>query len=161
LRPFEDELLRTAPLADPVLTGATRLTTTLRPALVKLAAALPDLNRALSEGDVLRRQTDRLTGFLRPVIRAATPVIASLEPTVASIDPLLTSLTRLVDTVTPYRQDFVRAGQGIIAATSRKLPEGQTAPGNPALRFAPVLTCLGGRDPYPAPNSTRSHSQPC
>jgi ABC-type transporter Mla subunit MlaD len=161
LRPFEDELLRTAPLADPVLTGATKLTGTLRPAISKLAAALPDLNQALSLGDVLRRQTDRLTGFLQPVIRAATPVIASLEPTVASIDPLLTSLTQLVDAVTPYQQDFVRAGRGIVAATSRKLPEGQTAPGNPALRFAPILTCLGGRDPYPAPNSTRSHSQSC
>ncbi len=161
LRPFEDDLLRTAPLADPVLTGATKLTKTLRPALVRLAAALPDLNRALSLGDVLRRQTDRLTGFLQPVIRAATPVIASLEPTVASINPLLGSLSRLVGTIDPYRQDFVRAGRGIIAATSTKFPEGQTAPNNPALRFAPILTCLGGRDPYPAPNSTMSHSQAC
>jgi len=158
LRPFEDQVIATQPVADPVLAGATRLTKALRPALADLAAALPDLNRALALGDVLRRQTARLTGFLRPVIRAATPVIASLEPTVASINPLLKALTRLVDTITPYRQDFVRAGQGLIAATTKRFAAGQTAPNNPALRFAPVFTCARARDPYPAPNTTRQHS---
>jgi ABC-type transporter Mla subunit MlaD len=161
LRPFEDQLLATAPLADPVLSGATTLTRKLRPAVVDLAAALPDLNRALALGDVLRRQTHRLTSFLRPIIRAATPVIASLEPTVASINPLLNALGRLVDTITPYRQDFVRAGHGLVAATTLRYPQGQTAPNNPALRFAPVLTCAKAREPYPAPNTTRSHSQSC
>jgi ABC-type transporter Mla subunit MlaD len=161
LRPFEDELIATEPVADPVLAHAATLTRTLRPALDALASALPDLNRALSLGDVLRRQTDRLTGFLRPVIRAATPVIASLEPTVASINPLLKPLARLVDTITPYRQDFARAGKGLVAATTKRFAAGQTAPNNPALRFAPVFTCAGGRDPFPAPNTTRQHSQAC
>ncbi len=158
---FERTALRTAPLADPVLRDATELSRSLRPALTSLASALPALDRGLALGDTLRRQTDRLTGALQPVIRAATPVMSALEPTVASTGPLLASLGKLVRTITPYRKDFVRAGRGVVAATTERFDAGQTAPGNPALRFAPVLTCTGGRDPYPKPNTTRSHSKSC
>lgn len=161
LRPFEDQLIATAPLLDPVLEKSTALTRSLRPAFADLAKSLPELNRALARGDEIRRQTDRLTGFLRPVIRAATPVIESLEPTIASINPLLRPLNRLVDTVNPYSKDFARAGKGVTAATTTKFPGGQTAPNNPALRFAPILTCAGGREPFPKPNTTRSHSESC
>ncbi len=161
LPPFERAVLRAAPLADPVLRDATQLSRTLRPALTSLADALPALDRGLALGDTLRRQTARLSGALIPVIRAATPVIGALEPTVASTGPLLNALGTLVDTVTPYRKDFVRAGKGLVAATTKRYDAGQTAPGNPALRFAPILTCSGGRDPYPAPNTTRRHSKSC
>jgi phospholipid/cholesterol/gamma-HCH transport system substrate-binding protein len=158
---FERAALRAAPLADPVLRDATSLSRTIRPALDSLAAALPALDRGLALGGVLRRQTARLTGALIPVIRAATPVIASLEPTIASMHPLLSSLGSLVHTISPYRRDFVRAGRGIVAATTERFDAGQTASGSPALRFAPILTCARARNPYPRPNSTRRHSQPC
>ena len=158
---FERAALRAAPLADPVLDDSTKLAHTLRPALDSLARALPALDRGLELGDTLRRQTARLTGALVPVIKAAAPVIGSLEPTVASTGPLLKALGKLVRTITPYRKDFVRAGKGVVAATTERFDAGQTAPGNPALRFAPILTCTLGRDPYPAPNSTRKHSRPC
>jgi ABC-type transporter Mla subunit MlaD len=158
---FEQAVLRAAPLADPVLRDATELSHTLRRPLATLAAALPALDRGLALGDALRRQTARLTGALQPVIRAATPVIGALEPTVASMGPLLGALGKLVGTIDPYRKDFVRAGKGVVAATTERFDAGQTAPGNPALRFAPILTCAGGRDPYPKPNTTRSHSKSC
>lgn len=158
---FEQKLLSTAPLADPLLDDAADLSRALRPALTDLLASLPTLNNALASGDELQRQTDRLTSALRPVIVAATPVVASLQPTVASINPLLNALGKLVHTVNPYSKDFARAGKGIVSATTKKFDAGQTTPNNPALRFAPILTCSGGREPYPAPNTTRSHSQSC
>lgn len=161
LRPFEDELVATAPLADPVLDDATAAATELTPAARELAAALPDVNRVLALGDEVRSETVRLSGMINPVLAAAAPVLESLRPTVASIKPLLGPLRQLVDGVAPYSRDIRLAGEGIISATDNSIPVGQTARGNPALRFAPVLTCHRGRDPYPEPGETREHSQPC
>ena len=160
-RPLEDELIRTAPLANPVLDELTRLSIALDPALASLERSLPGLNRALASGDELRRETTRQTGFLRPVLREATPVIANLETTVATIDPLLKSLDRLTGTLDPYADDITTSAEQIISATSRRYAEGQTAPGNPVLRFAPVFSCHPHRNPYPKPGEARRQAKPC
>jgi ABC-type transporter Mla subunit MlaD len=161
LRPFEDELIATAPLADPVLDDAAKATTDLTPAARALADALPEVNRVLALGDRIRSQTLRLTGRINPVLAAAAPVLRDLQPTVASIEPLLGPLRELVHGIEPYANDIRLAGEGILSATDNSIPVGQTAPGNPALRFAPVLTCHRGRDPYPEPGETLEHSQRC
>jgi virulence factor Mce-like protein len=161
LRPLEDELLQTAPLADPLLTDAAAAARELRPAARELAQALPTVNRVLALGDEIRTETARLTRAINPVLAAAAPVLHDLRPTVASIEPLLGPLRRLVDTVAPYANDIRLAGEGIVSATDNSIPVGQTAAGNPALRFAPVLTCHRARDPYPEPGETLGHSQPC
>jgi ABC-type transporter Mla subunit MlaD len=161
LRPFEDELVATAPLADPLLDDAAAATRELTPAARELAAALPEVNRVLALGDEIRRETVRLTAMINPVLAAAAPVIEGLQPTVASIKPLLGPLRELVDGIAPYARDIRLAGEGILAATDNSIPVGQTAPGSPALRFAPVLTCHRARDPYPDPGETLEHSQPC
>jgi ABC-type transporter Mla subunit MlaD len=161
LRPFEDEVLRAAPLADPLLDDAAAAARELTPAARELAAALPDVNRVLALGDRIRRETTRLTAAIDPVLVAAAPILRDLQPTVASIKPLLGPLRRLVDGVAPYARDIRLAGKGIVSATDNSIPVGQTAPGNPALRFAPVLTCHRARDPYPKPGEPLEHSQPC
>jgi virulence factor Mce-like protein len=161
LRPLEDELLATAPLADPLLEQGAKLNRELRPVIAGLADALPDLNRTLALGDELRIETDRLTGFMRPVIRAAIPVVRDLRVTVASIDPLLEGLNTLIETLDPYAADITESALGLISSTSVQYDEGQTAPGANALRFAPILTCHRAREPYPAPGTTEGHSQPC
>lgn len=161
LRPLEDELVAVAPLADPVLTDAAKAARELTPAARELATALPEVNRVLALGDQIRTETARLTSAINPVLAMAAPVLHDLRPTVASIKPLLGPLRRLVDGVAPYARDIRLAGEGIISATDNSIPVGQTAPGNPALRFAPVLTCHRARDPYPDPGETLEHSQPC
>jgi ABC-type transporter Mla subunit MlaD len=161
LRPFEDEVLRAAPLADPLLEDAAAAARELTPAARELAAALPDVNRVLALGDRIRRETARLTAAIDPVLVAAAPILHDLRPTVASIKPLLGPLRRLVDGVAPYARDIRLAGKGIIAATDNSIPEGQTAAGNPALRFAPIFTCHQARDPYPEPGEPLEHSQSC
>ena len=115
----------------------------------------------LALGDEIRAETVRLTGMINPVLAAAAPVVRDLQPTVASIKPLLGPLRAVVDGIAPYAQDIRLAGQGIVSATDNSIPVGQTAPGNPALRFVPVLTCHRARDPYPEPGETLGHSQPC
>jgi ABC-type transporter Mla subunit MlaD len=161
LRPFEDEVLRAAPLADPLLEDSAAAARELTPAARELAKALPDVNRVLALGDRIRTETARLTAAIDPVLVAAAPILHDLRPTVASIKPLLGPLRRLVDGVAPYARDIRLAGKGIVAATSNSVPEGQTAAGNPALRFAPIFTCHRAREPYPEPGEPLEHSQSC
>jgi ABC-type transporter Mla subunit MlaD len=161
LRPAEDELLRTAPLADPLLADAERTVRALEPATRELAGALPEVNELLALGDEIRVDTARLTAAINPVLAAAAPVLRDLRPTVASIEPLLGPLRTLIRVVEPYTEDIRRAGLGIISATDNSIPVGATAAGNPALRFTPILTCHEARDPYPDPGETMGHSKPC
>jgi phospholipid/cholesterol/gamma-HCH transport system substrate-binding protein len=153
-----DEFLLTAPLLDPVLDDATALSETLAPVVDDLDDSLAELNGTLAMGDELRRETARLTGAMRPVLEAAAPVLAALEATVASVDPALEPLNRIVDVIRPYADDLSRAGQGLVAATSARFPQGQTAPGNPALRFAPIFTPAPCRDPFPEPGATEGRA---
>ncbi|MGH2955120.1 MAG: MlaD family protein [Solirubrobacterales bacterium] len=160
LRPFNDELLATAPLLDPFLEDATGLSATLAPVLDEVERALPALNTALALGDELRIETHRLTGAIRPVLAAAAPILRALRPTVASLDPLLDPLRRLLDVVNPFQDDITRSARGLISATTTRFEQGQTAPGNPALRFSPVFTPPAAhrcREPFPAPGSTLEH----
>ncbi len=161
LRPFEDALLSAAPLADPLLDDSAAAARELTPAARELAAALPEVNEVLALGDEIRTETARLTAAIDPVLVAAAPILHDLRPTVASIKPLLGPLRRLVDGVAPYARDIRLAGKGIISATDNSIPVGQTASGNPALRFAPIFTCHHARDPYPEPGEPLEHSEPC
>lgn len=158
LRPFEDEFLATAPLADPLLDDAGRAITALEPATEEIAKALPQINELFRRGDELRTETIRLTDQINPVLAAATPVLRDLRPTVASIKPLLGPLRTVVEGVAPYSRDIRLAGKGLVSATSTKVPVGQTAANAVALRFAPILTCHHARDPYPEPGESLNNS---
>jgi ABC-type transporter Mla subunit MlaD len=161
LRPFEDEFLNTAPLADPLLEDSAGLSEELAPAFSELDDAMPAVNRLLRLGDEIRSQTRALTRFLNPVLRMVAPVLRRIRPAIASLDPFIAALKPIVRIVTPYRDDIRRAGIGFVSATDNSYPEGATAPGAQALRFSPVLTCHRPRDPYPEPGETLTHSQSC
>jgi phospholipid/cholesterol/gamma-HCH transport system substrate-binding protein len=162
LRPFEDEFLRTAPLLDPVLDDAIGLSEELDPVLQDLAGTLPDLNRVLAMGGEIQKETARLTGFLRPVLAAATPVLAGLQPTVASISEVVEPLDLLVSTVEPYAEDIRVSAEQVISATSKKLPTKDPAgTQNAVLRFAPIFSCHTGRNPYPEPGETVNQAASC
>lgn len=161
LRPFEDEFLATAPLADPLLEDSAELSKELAPAFSELGDAAPSINRLLGLGDEIRSQTRVLVRFLNPVLRKAAPLLRRIRPAIASLDPFVEALNPIVTIVTPYRDDIRRAGLGFISATDNSYPEGATAAGNPALRFSPVLTCHTARDPYPEPGETLTHSKSC
>jgi phospholipid/cholesterol/gamma-HCH transport system substrate-binding protein len=162
VRPFEDEFLRTAPLLDPVLDDAIGLSRELDPVLKGLLGTLPGLNRVLARGGEIRAETDRLTGLLRPVLRAATPVLAALQPTVASIDQVVQPLELLVSTVEPYGADIRASSEQVLSATSKTYPTNDPAgKQNPALRFAPIFGCHANRNPSPEPGEPLEQAAPC
>jgi phospholipid/cholesterol/gamma-HCH transport system substrate-binding protein len=161
LRPFEDQVLKTAPLANPVLDDAAGLATKLAPAVRKLSHGLPQVNRLLALGQPLREETNRLTDLIDPVVTLAAPPFAALYTPVAALEPILTQMRTTVDALAPYSADFARAGKWVASATTRSFPEGQTAPNNPVLRVFPVFSCNRGRDPYPKPGQALKDSQPC
>ena len=161
LRPFEDQVVKTAPLADPVLDDTAGLAAKLAPAVSKLSDGLPQVNRLLALGSPLRSETNRLTGLIDPVLTLAAPPFAALYTPVAALEPILRPMRTTVDALAPYSEDFARAGKWVASATSRFFPEGQTAPNNPVLRTFPVFGCNRGRDPYPKPGQALKDSQPC
>lgn len=161
LPPFEEQFLSTAPLLDPILADAEGTVKVLAPVARKLTKGLPQVNRLLASGRPLRRETKRIGRLVNPVLKLARPQLYALYPTVASLEPLVTALSTTVQTLTPYEQEITLSGELATSATSVIYPEGQTAPGNPALRFVPVFTCQRPRDPYPDPGESLGQSQAC
>jgi ABC-type transporter Mla subunit MlaD len=161
LRPVSDELLTTAPLADAFLEEIPPLSAALTEPFEALVAGLPELNAVLASGDQLREEIDRQVALMLPAIEAAIPVVVDLQPTVASVEPLLEPLNRLLDTISLYENDVITSAKGLISATMKQYPEGQTAPGANALRFSPVFTCHTNRSPYPGPGEPAKDSAPC
>ena len=161
LAPFEEELLRVAPRAEPLLADAGRLAEELTPAVRELNAVLPAVNGLLRLGGELRRETAAISAVTDPVLRAQRPLLRALYPTAAALDPLLSDLERIVDTVGPYEQDITAGGEALAEATENFYAEGQTAGDNPALRDTPILTCHRKRNPFPEPGEARKDSGSC
>ncbi len=162
LRPFEDEFLRTAPLADPVLDSLADTAVELEPAVRGLNAALPDIDRLLTLGPVLENETARIAAVTRPVLRTTRPLVRDIYPTVAALRPLLPKVKRIVNTLDPYSRDISLAGQGLASATSVPYNFGHgTGVGAPAGRVIPVLTCHNNRRPFPRPGQPLTDSTGC
>lgn len=161
LRPFEDEFLATAPIAQPLLDDAAGLADDLTPAVKAANAALPDLNRLLGLGDEFRTETVAFSILIDPVLRAQRPLLRATYPSAASAPLLLDNLRSISNQINPYAKEISQAGKGLISATSLRYPSGVTAPDNVALRFTPLLGCHTPRNPYPAPGEAATDSQAC
>lgn len=147
------------PEADALLDDAEVAVRRLRPAVVALRAALPDVSR------LLRRRADlaslsSLAQRARPVLRAAAPVLVELTPSATSLAPLAAPLRTLSEHLAPYERDLFLAPDGFTRWGGFRYGVGQ-APGARAVRFLPVFTCMRARDPYPGPGEALEHSQGC
>jgi phospholipid/cholesterol/gamma-HCH transport system substrate-binding protein len=158
---FEEEFLRVAPRADPLLADSARLAGELTPSLRELNEALPAVAGLLGLGSELRTETLAISAVTDPVLRAQRPLFRALYPTAASLDPLFADLEEVVDTLAPYEEDIAAGGEALAAATENFYPQGQTAPDNPALRYTPILTCHRARNPFPDPGEARQDSASC
>jgi ABC-type transporter Mla subunit MlaD len=161
LRPLEDELLLTAPLAKPVLADTAVLARELEPAAGALRAGLPPLARLLSMGRPLRTESALFAAGAVPLLKRTGPALYDLYPVAAALDPILTPLGSILDTIVPYSDDITLAGEYVTSATGRPYPQGQTAPDNPALRFVPIIGCHHARNPYPKPGEAMGDSARC
>lgn len=147
------------PEADALLGDAEVAVRRLRPAVVALGDALPDVSR------LLRRRADlaslsALAQRARPVLRAATPVLVELTPSASALGPLAAPLRTLSEHLAPYERDLFLAPDGFTRWGGFRYGAGK-APGARAVRFLPVLTCMRARVPYPGPGEALKHSEGC
>jgi ABC-type transporter Mla subunit MlaD len=154
LRPFEDQFLETAPLADPLLNDAEKLAVELRPTFETVSDRLPALAELLGMGDTLREEIVALTEVVDPTLVAARPVIYGLFPTMTALGPLNEDLKNLKATVEPYQREIRQAGKRLANATSHVFDKG-LAPGTPAGRVVPVLTPHSCTNPIPDPGEAQ------
>lgn len=159
---LSDELRSTLPVTDPLLDDADRLAADLTPTLRDVDRLLPDLNGLLRQGDLFRTEADRLTAVLDPALRLAEPVFRKLYPGAASLKPALEPLPATLSYVAPYDKELAAFGAGGVAVTKNR-PEMGSAPGQPAVRFAPIFACATDRAVYAKPGETfknRSEQRP-
>ena len=154
LRPFEDQFLETAPLAEPLLDDTAKLAEELRPTVETVSDRLPAIAELLNLGDTLREEVVALTAAVDPTLVAARPVIYGLFPTMTALGPLNDDLKKLKATVEPYKREIAQAGKRLANATSHVFEKG-LAPGTPAGRVVPVLTPHSCTNPIPDPGEAQ------
>jgi phospholipid/cholesterol/gamma-HCH transport system substrate-binding protein len=157
LRPFEDQFLETAPLAEPLLDDTAKLARELRPTVEMVSDRLPALAELLNMGDTLREEIVRLVAVVNPTLTAARPVIYGLFPTMTALAPLNANLKKLKATVEPYKHEIAQAGRRLSDATSHVFDKG-LASGTPAGRVVPVLTPHGCVNAIPDPGEAQGDS---
>ena len=155
--PFEDQFLKTAPLAEPLLDDTAKLAEELTPTVETVADRLPALAELLNLGDALREDIVALTAVVDPTLEAARPVIYGLFPTMTALGPLNEDLKNLKATVEPYKPEIKQAGVRLADATSHVFDKG-LASGTPAGRVVPVLTPHSCVNPIPDPGEAQSDS---
>ena len=162
LRPFEDEFLETAPIAEPLFADLAETSRKLEPVVGGLNSALPDVHRLLGLGNVLEDETRLITNEVSPVLRTTRPLVHEIFPIVAALNPLLPDVDTVVEGITPYRKDIAKAGTGLAEATSVRYPQGQgVGAGAPMGRVIPVFTCHPNRNPFPGPGEAVEDSAGC
>lgn len=152
--PTEDAVLRTLPLAKPVLSDLAATSRTLSPGLEELNRALPALNRLLATPQRLTR-ISRLTDAASPVLSSAPPLLDRIRPFAKVVHPLLEPLIPLARYMDPYREDVVQAMVNLASTGANRYPEGMTRPER-AIRFTPIFTPMRCRNPFPAPNASEA-----
>lgn len=157
LRPFEDQFLETAPLAEPLLNDTAELAAELQPTVETVSDRLPALAELFNLGPVLREEIERLTAAVNPTLSAARPVIYGLFPTMTALGPLNEDLKRLKKTVEPYAREIAQAGKRLSNATSHVFDKG-LASGTPAGRVVPVLTPHSCVNAIPDPGEAQDDS---
>jgi hypothetical protein len=155
----EDEAARTLGPVDGLLERATRTATALRPAVVALTDALP----ALRDAEQRRAGIDELATLARdarPAVGEATPLVRELKGAAVSLGPVAQRLAALGRDLAPYSRELVEAPAGFSRWGGFTYPFG-TATGHRAVRFSLVLTCAGGRRPYPQPGEAATDARRC
>jgi phospholipid/cholesterol/gamma-HCH transport system substrate-binding protein len=162
LRPFEDQLLESAPVAEPLFADLESTSRELEPVVHGLNAALPDVNTLLGLGPTLETESGRITTQVNPVLETTRPIVRHIYPIVAALNPLEPDVDRVVAGIRPYKKDIKLAGTGLAEATSTRFPQGRgVAAGAPMGRVIPVFTCHANRNPFPGPGEGLKDAGPC
>lgn len=162
LRPFEDQFLETAPVAEPLFDDLAVASQRLEPVVRGLNGALPEVNTLLGLGPTLETETSLITSQVNPVLETTRPIVREIFPVVAALNPLKPDVDSIVEGISPYKRDIKLAGTGLAEATSTRFPQGRgVAAGAPMGRVIPVLTCHANRNPFPGPGEGLEDAAPC
>jgi phospholipid/cholesterol/gamma-HCH transport system substrate-binding protein len=154
LRPFEDQALRTLPIARAVLDGAGALSRELRPGVAALADALPGVNTLLQSGAVLQHESARLAGAADPALGAGPDAFAELREALPLIAPAAKPIASISAYLAPYDREAFVLGDSLIRGTSQVPAPGTdlgTNKGARVQRLHYLLTCMKARNSYPNP----------
>jgi ABC-type transporter Mla subunit MlaD len=172
LRPFEDQVRTTGPIATPTLDELARSSVALDPVVHNLNAQLPGLTELARLGPELRSGFTALlgggaggsagsgggggvgagsgtSGIANQVLAAARPVVFGLFPIQTAVKPLNAALKQLLALLDPYLPEITQAGKWLQEASSYR-SAGGTNKGAPAVRVVGVLTPHPCQNPEPA-----------
>lgn len=151
---LEQRLAGVAPGVQRLLDQADTLMAALNPLTDDLTAQLPAARRLLAASPQLRAAATKLSAAATLALAGGPQTMAALAGPTRDTGPAAAALSPITDELSKYKSDLLAGVHGLQAVTSRVYPDGATAPNNPALRFAPILGCHRGRDPYPAPGQS-------
>jgi hypothetical protein len=150
LRPTEDEILRTLPIADPTITQVGTLATQLQPAAHALRLALPNVRAMLAEGPTLRREATRLAVAGVPPLKRLAPITQSFSPSALMTGLAFGPLGPLASYVSQFGPEL-EAGFAAFYSALNYLNAAGEAPNTPAAPVMIILTCARGSDTDPKP----------
>jgi ABC-type transporter Mla subunit MlaD len=151
LRPVEDEIEGTLPIADALLSDARRTSERLSPVLAEFRSTFPSLSALLRDAENLS-DLDRLSTSLEPAARAGVPAVKALRPVAETLPPLAKPTGVFGRFLDPYREDLVQAMVNFQNFTRHRYAEGK-ASGERAVRFTPIFTCASPRQTYAPPSA--------
>lgn len=153
---FEDELIRTAPVAQDALDRLTSGAPDLGRAARSLNPALPALARLLARGGTLRAEGRRITAAANPVLRTADPLVFALFPLVTAFGPIDASLRTIDRGVRPYAPEIALAGKR--GADMFMNSKGGIAAGAPAVVATLSVVPRRCYDALPAPGEAEEQT---
>jgi ABC-type transporter Mla subunit MlaD len=150
LRPAEDQLLVTLPVADPLLAQTVSLARRLTPAVRALRAALPSLNTLLARGAVLSVQTPPLVAAADPALRSLAEVLNALPAVAAMLGTASAPLGPLSAYMSQYGPELSSGFAGMYSGISMVGPFG-LGKGKPVAPAMLIFSCANGVDPASPP----------
>jgi ABC-type transporter Mla subunit MlaD len=150
LRPAEDQLLVTLPVADPLLAQTSSLASGLTPAVQALRNALPSLNALLAHGAVLRVNVPPLVAAAGSPLRSLAHVLSVLPAVAAMLGPAAGPLGPWAAYVAQYGPELSAGFAAMYAGISFRAPFG-VAKGATATPAMIIFSCANGVDPASPP----------
>lgn len=151
LRPVDDEIEHTLPIADPLLRDVRRVADRLTPALAQFRSTFPALSGLLRDAEKVA-DLGRLSAALGPAAHAGGPAVKALLPVGETLAPLAEPTGLLGRFLDPYREDLVQTMVNFQNFSRHRYVEGK-ASGEAAVRFTPIFTCAPARQTYAPPSA--------
>jgi ABC-type transporter Mla subunit MlaD len=156
LRPAEDQLLVTLPVADPLLTQTASLGRQLTPAVRALRNALPSVNALFAHGPVLSANVPPLVAAGEPPLRSLSHAFSVLPAVASMLGTAAGPLGPLAAYIAPYGPELASGFAAMYAGFLYRAPGGVAAY-SPTVPAMIIFNCATGVDPASPPGGRVWH----